>query len=301
VARVPGRQRLHDIDRDGRVLLAVESMRVGAIYGRGDEERDLGWLDSSFAMQLSPDGKALLLNEQGEGGGPRYSVYLRGIDGSPAVRLGDGFGGTFSPDGRWVATILLGDPPRLALLPIGPGEPRTLPATGIVYQFPGWFPDGRRLVFAGVQSGHGMRLYEQELSGAPPRPITPEGFGDLAPPPVSPDSKWAATLGPGGRAFLVPLGGGEPVPLPELQPGDVPMGFSPDGQALYCRRGGGVSVEFVRFDLRRRTRQIVRTARPADPTGIVALFPFDVSPGTGAYVYSYVRILSDLFLVEGLR
>jgi len=301
VARVPGRLRLHDIDRDGRVLLAVENIRVGAVYARGDEERDLSWLDASFATQLAPDGKALLLSEQGEGGGSHYSVYLRGIQGSPAVRLGEGFGGTFSPDGRWVATILLGDPPRLALLPTGPGESRTLPATGIVYRFPGWFPDGRRLVFGGIQSGHRMRLYEQELSGQAPRPITPEGFGDMDPSPVSPDSRWAGTLGPGGRAFLVPLGGGEPVPLPELQPGDRPIRFSPDGQALYCSQSGSVSVDFVRFDLRRRIRQVVRTVRPADPTGIVALFPTDVSPSTGAYVYSYIRTLSDLFLVEGLR
>jgi hypothetical protein len=197
--------------------------------------------------------------------------------------------------------MLLGDPPQLALLPTGTGEPRTLPATGILYQFPGWFPDGRRLVFAGLQGGQGMRLYEQEVSGAPPKPITPEGFGDTDPPAVSPDSRWAGTLGRGGRAFLVPLGGGEPVPLPELQPGDRPLRFAPDGRALYCGRGGSVSVEFVRFDLRRRARQVVRTARPADPTGIVYMFPMDVSPRTGAHVYSYIRTLSDLFLMEGLR
>ena len=50
-----------------------------------------------------------------------------------------------------------------------------------------------------------------------------------------------------------------------------------------------------------RYRDVVRTGRAADPTGIVYLFPADVSPRTGVYVYSYIRTLSDLSLAEGLR
>ena len=53
-------------------------------------ERDLSWLDWTQPVALTEDGTTLLMTEEGEGGGPGYGVYLRKLDGSPAVRLGDG-------------------------------------------------------------------------------------------------------------------------------------------------------------------------------------------------------------------
>jgi len=55
-------------------------------------ERDISWLDLTYALDMSADGRTLLLNEDGEGGGPRRSVYLRHTYGSPPVRLGEGLG-----------------------------------------------------------------------------------------------------------------------------------------------------------------------------------------------------------------
>jgi eukaryotic-like serine/threonine-protein kinase len=56
------------------------------------KEKDLSWLDWSRPGSLSPDGKTILFQEAGEGGGPKYAVYLRNTDGSPAIRLGEGSG-----------------------------------------------------------------------------------------------------------------------------------------------------------------------------------------------------------------
>ncbi|MGH9367965.1 MAG: WD40 repeat domain-containing serine/threonine protein kinase, partial [Thermoanaerobaculia bacterium] len=56
VTRTPGGLKLHDIARSGRVLLTRESPRVG-ILGmlQGDtRERDMSWLDYSFAADLAP-------------------------------------------------------------------------------------------------------------------------------------------------------------------------------------------------------------------------------------------------------
>ncbi|HEY3121221.1 MAG TPA: WD40 repeat domain-containing protein, partial [Vicinamibacteria bacterium] len=303
VLRIPGRLNLQDIDARGRVLLTNEHVRVGAVYGSVEtgEERDVSWLESSFAVSLTPDGRKILINEQGEGAGQRYGVYIRDADGSPAVRLGDGLVGAFSPDGRFVATITMDEPPRLAVLPTGAGEARTLPAIGVNYWSIGWFPDGRRLVSAGPEPDHGSRLYVQDLTAGPPRSFTGEGFGSIVYVAVSPDGKWAAAAGPGRMPFLCPIEGGRPVPLSGLQPGDGPLRFSPDGRWLYLARAGETSSQIVRFDVEAQVAEVRRELRPRDPYGVLVTAPTDITPDGRHYVYTYLRELSDLFLVEGLR
>ena len=67
------------------------------------------------------------------------------------------------------------------MLPTGAGEPRALPRHGIkAFSWAGWFPDGKRILFAGFEEGKGQRMYVQDLSGGAPRPITPEGVAERA-------------------------------------------------------------------------------------------------------------------------
>src|SRR5664279_5625921 len=56
-----------------------------------EKDRDLSLLDWSLVRDLSPDGKLLLFDETGEGGGARHALYMRSTDGSPAVQLGSGW------------------------------------------------------------------------------------------------------------------------------------------------------------------------------------------------------------------
>ena len=92
LARVAGSVRLDDVAASGRVLLTHQHIKQHLVaLGPGDNrERDLSWLDYSLAEAISADGRAVLFNEGGEGGGPGYSAFLRRTDGSPAVRLGEG-------------------------------------------------------------------------------------------------------------------------------------------------------------------------------------------------------------------
>ncbi|MGB6386210.1 MAG: protein kinase, partial [Terriglobales bacterium] len=106
LARVPGELTLLDVRRDGSVLLTRGNDRAGLIgLAPGDtKERDLSWLDWSVPGDLSADGRTVLFGETGEGGGPKYAVYLRKTDGSPAIRLSEGIGLGLSPDGKWALT-----------------------------------------------------------------------------------------------------------------------------------------------------------------------------------------------------
>ncbi len=120
---------LHDISRDGRVLVEREITTREIFFASvGDaRERNLSWLEQSSVASLSPDGGVLLFSEQGESGGEKGAVYLRKTDGSPAVRLGDGRALALSPEGKWALALVPSDAsPRLVLLPTGAGEPRPI-------------------------------------------------------------------------------------------------------------------------------------------------------------------------------
>src|SRR5262249_36495712 len=107
LARVPGILRLHDLVRGGRALMTRDTNRseVHGLPPGEQEERGLSWLDWSRVFDISSDGKTILFSESGEGGGAGYSVYVRGMDGSPAVRLGEGSSQGLSPDGKWALAI----------------------------------------------------------------------------------------------------------------------------------------------------------------------------------------------------
>ncbi|MGH9896539.1 MAG: hypothetical protein ACREA0_31975, partial [bacterium] len=135
---------LQDVSRDGRVLLSHEAERRGIIATTASDPRghDWSWFDRSFARDLSPDGKTILFDESGEGGGPNHSVFLRRLDGSPPVRLGDGFGIALSPDGKWA--LVRNNEGEVQALPTGAGEAHSIQAGNVPIFGTGWFPDGKR-------------------------------------------------------------------------------------------------------------------------------------------------------------
>ncbi len=187
------------------MLLSRDQSRVGMI-GRGPEasqERELSWLDSSSACDLSADGQWLLFTESGEGGGPHYGAYLRRTDGSPAVHLGEGQATTLSPDGKWALSILYGTSSELRILPTGAGEVKTVPQGSIArFHWASFLPDGSGILFTGNEAGKGLRIYAQSSSGGAARPVTPEGVGYLL--PVTRDGKFVPSTPPTGACGSIP-------------------------------------------------------------------------------------------------
>ena len=104
VYRAPGMLFLLDISADGKVLLCRQTSRYGLVAwdAKVGEERDLTWFDSGNLAALSADGSRVLFHEDGEAVGAKPVIYIRGTDGSPAVRLGEGYPCDLSPDGQWV-------------------------------------------------------------------------------------------------------------------------------------------------------------------------------------------------------
>src|SRR6185437_7099848 len=166
VNRIPATPTLYDIARDGRVLLGQNIFQILA-YARGpgqDQEHDVTIQNWSGASAISPDGRQVLVNEEGANSGPDYDVYVRATDGAAPERVGDGVGYDSSPDMKWVlSSLILRIPRQLYLIPLGPGETKQITHDSIDRSYARFLPDGKNVVFSGTEPGHKSRIYVQTI------------------------------------------------------------------------------------------------------------------------------------------
>jgi len=302
VARVPGLLLIQDIARDGRVLLKQAQWPSSMIClpPGSSKEVDLSWFDLSTGKGLSDDGKNILFDEEGIAAGGKGGVYLRGTDGSPAIHLNEGNAVGLSPDGKWA---LATDPRGLVLLPVGAGQSRVLSTEGLEFHSAGWFPDGKRILLSAAQHGRLPKLYVQEIEGGTPRPITPEGV-EIG--PVSPDGNFVMGRGPGPAVFLYPVSGGTPRAVPGVEADDRLIRWDAEGKKVFLARAEGpASLSIYRFDPASGQRELWKKLAPADSTGLgrftdAADYAL-LTPDGKVYSYSFMRDLSYLFVVEGLK
>ncbi len=290
---------IYDVSRSGAILFSRNSSRreiVGSAAGA--PERNLTWLNYSFPADISRDGRFLLFDEQQI---QPNGIYLRGLDGSPAVLLGEGKSFELSPDGRWaLASAELGSD-TIVLLPTGAGQTRKITLSGVRCQFAKFFPDGDRILFGGSEPGRGVRIFIVPLSGGKPQSVTSEGISFVNQDPISPDGKFVVATGPDRRPTIYPIGPGEPRPVPGLSGDDYVGRWSSDGRALYvfnvAARPGAVDL----LDVATGKRTPWKEFHPPDPAGVIQIAPFLMTADGSSYVYSYRRILDELYVVTGLK
>ena len=306
VATGPGQLTLQDISRDGRALFILRNLRFGLLGVVSGEttERDFSALDWSVLPLLSDDRKTVVFTEEGAGAGAGYSVYSRKLDGSPAVRLGEGLALAISPDGKWVLTcLMLSKPPQIVLLPTGAGEPRSFPNDSIDHahfeEFAAFLPDGKRIVFVGHEPGRPTRVFVQDLTGGAARPVTPEGVVASL---LSPDGK-SLLIRTSDKGFvLTPMEGGPSRAVPGLEPEDRPLRWASDGRTVFAGEARhALPARVFRVDSETGRREVWREFRPADPAGITDVAPLAISADGKTIVFKYARALSELYIVEGLK
>jgi Tol biopolymer transport system component len=300
----PGGLTMHDVSRTGRWLVTRDDYRVeiSVLAPGASAERDLSWLDWSGFPFLSRDGHMLLFNDESPAAGPNYRVCLRTTDGGPVVTLGEGLGYGFSPDGKWVLATI-DTPPQLVIYPTGPGETRRLPRGDLeAYHWASWFPDGKNVLVSGNEASKASRCYAQDVSGGLPRPVTPEGttFGM-----VSPDGLQILYWTPAGPYFVEPAGGGTAQPVPGLTTAlgstNQVIRWSADGRALYLFQGANLPFRIERLDLASGRRVLVHEVAPADRAGVLQGGVAALTDDATSYAYGYIRMPSQLFVVEGAR
>jgi serine/threonine protein kinase/Tol biopolymer transport system component len=302
LARVAGALILQDVSHDGLALVTRDHWR-NEITGVGPGEsrgHDLSWLDNSGLRDISSDGGMILFDESGEGGGPRHSIYLRKLDGSAPVRLGDGLASGLSSDGKWALARTDGDKePRLSILPTGAGMPKILPLKGMNVVGARWFADGKRLLILGNESGHGLQLFVQDVGDGSVHSVTPDGISAAPRMNPSPDGRFALARGPDGEAALFPVEGGTPIRIQLAN--EEPVQWSADGRAVYVFQPGEFPAKVYRVDLATGRREPWRELWPADSTGVLGIGRLFVSADGKACAFGYQRLLSNLYVVEGLK
>jgi serine/threonine protein kinase/Tol biopolymer transport system component len=307
VLQTPGWTEIMDIAPDGRVLLLRQNPRTNVIYRSpgASKDRSLSWFDWSTSADLSSDGRTLLFSEWGEAAGGMPIVYRRDTEGSDAVRLGEGKALALAPapDRKWVLALKAGPPPELILLPTGAGESRVLPRSGIQDYYSGaFFPDGKKLLFAGEGSDHVPRSFVQDFDGGKARAVTAEGIRATL---ISPDGKSLAAYGPDEDYYLTPADGGKPERIRGAEVGDELIQWSDDGRYLYVRGANESVVELFRIDLVSGQRKPWKILEVPDNVGFIGIEAapgaIRVTPDGKSYVYTFWQARGELYIAEGLK
>jgi eukaryotic-like serine/threonine-protein kinase len=299
VANVPGGVWLED-RRNDTVLMITHRQRVGirGIAPGQKEEHELGWFGWSIIAGMTPDGRKIAFVESGDGGGPNYTVFVRDTDGSPPARIGEGNCDGISPDAKWVVT----NPARggpLSLVPTGAGEARQFTHDSVSYRGVVWMHDGKHVLAQGIESGHSPRTYMIDLGTGESKPITPDGVSGTL---LSPDGKSIAVYGSDGKLAIWPLDGSGIRPIPGLDSSYYATRWSPDGLSLYVA-SSRVQEKLAKVYVLNVTTgkmELWKTfgENVAGMAGAGApLFSTDGS----AYAYGYSSVLSEAYVVTGLK
>jgi eukaryotic-like serine/threonine-protein kinase len=241
--------------------------------------------EQGTANALSADGRSLLITDQTE-----LTTWLRRVERPEPVRLGEGEALGFSSDMRSVLSVIYGPPSRLSVLPIGPGETKALPnPDGLTITAGSWLPDGKHVVFLGAVRNGPLRGYLQNVHDGKLRPFTDPGmsagrFWEL---PVSPDGSRVAIL---GAASEVPTTGR----------GEYPVEWTADGRALFVAEPSNVPHRVFKIDLSTGRRELWKELRPSQAAGI-RWSAVSVTPDGRTFLHMYSRLLSNLYVAEGIR
>ena len=299
MTNVPGGMWLED-QRNGSILSVVHRQRVGirGVAAGQKVEHELGWFGWSILRDMTPDGHKIAFEEEGNGGGPNYTVYLRDLDGSPPVRIGEGYCEGISPDAKWVATRL----PKggaLSLVPTGAGEARQLTHDSVQYGHVVWMPDGKNLLAIGIEPGHGTRTYNINLESGDSKPVTPEGvFGTL----LSPDGQSILVRGTDSKLGVWPLDGSGIRPIPGLDATYYARQWTSDGKSIYVSSSKLAEriAKVYLVNVATGKMEFWKSFGENVPGMAGAGAPLFSKDGS-AYAYLYSTVLSEAYVVTGMK
>ena len=293
---------LHDISKDGRVLITNLEQRTKLLFRAPEdkEDRDLSWLDWSLMTALSRDGKLVVFSESGEGAGANTTTYVRGTSGAPAVQLGAGSFPSLSPDGQHVVAYEK-NPFGIVVYPVGTGQPKRIPMPNFTINRAGLLPDNKGIWFNASEPQHKSRFYITNLAGEKPRPVTAEGVFSTFP-GLTPDGKYLTGLSV-VKLLLYPVDGGDPQVPVGLREGERIAGGTLDGQWFFVFARNQMPTKIWKLEWRTGRRELLTDVTSTERAGMMGINTMMVIPDGKSYSYAYSlpQHLSELHCVEGLK
>jgi eukaryotic-like serine/threonine-protein kinase len=292
---------MQDVSRGGRWLVTHDDQqdRIFARPPGAAADRDLSWLNASQQPILSADGRLVAFTDAGPSAGNNYAAMLRQTDGSPVVRLGEGYPSDLSADGRFVLVIVQSTSARLTLYPTGAGQARRLDHGEFESISDAKFFRGeRRLLICGNEPGRAPRCYVRGLDDTTLHPVTPEGTDGGF---VSPDGRQIVAHLVSGGYRLFPVDGGASRPAPSLTAGEQVFGWSEDGRAVWVCNPNQIPTRVDRVDAVTGRRAALETIAPQDRSGLLSVVWLSLARDPRVYAYQTRDYVSTLFTVQGVR
>lgn len=301
VAQIPGGMVLQDINAGGDVLIARINPRTSMFWGNADRGslEDISLFDWSRAAALTPDGRLLLFDESGEGGGQQYSVYLYNTASRKPERLGEGRAIDLSDDGHWVLTQAANDPSRVMLVSVDQHKSSAVFTDGLIYQWAKFFPNPGclEILLGASQPGHVLQLYRQRLPGGHPQPIPSRSeMNDVV---INDGGNLIVGLDEESRISVLDLRTGT-IRSVNNSRGVLPVRFMSGNQILTSRYDNGV-INLNTLDTTNGEMLPYRRFETADNTGTAHISPLRITKNLKQFVFSRSQILSDLFTVSGWK
>jgi hypothetical protein len=194
----------------------------------------------------------------------------------------------------------------MTIVPTGAGDSRMVPVPGIE-SIGGaqWLPDGAHVVLWANEPAQAFRGWVIGTNGEGRRPITPP---DVMAPAFTNSNK---ALAPDGRSVLVanldgkwslyPVDGGPPQPVAHLKADDQVVQWADTPRTVYVRKRGSLPLRIARVNLDTGQREPWHDLMPGDPAGVADVNSVIIASDGRHYAYSSFRLLTELYLLEGVR
>ena len=101
--------------------------------------------------------------------------------------------------------------------------------------------------------------------------------------------------------WIVPVEGKGKAQVKGILPREVLQSWTEDGKGLYVFERGTLPTQIVRVDIATGRREPWKEFVPTDPAGIRGITNFETTRDGRRVAFNYKRVLSQLFLVEGLK
>ena len=226
-----------DIARDGRLLATRRNKlyRMWVHTARDSVARDVSWLNASVKPTISRDGVLVAFTDVSKKAGANYATMTRRVDGSPAVRIGEGLVVCISRDKQWLLSARPTVPVQLMMYPVGAGASRRLDHGEFeAISDAELLGDGTQVMLCGKEPKRSSRCYVLPLSSASSSPaalraITPEGVSAAL---AAPDGRTIVARSAEGGDRRYSISDGASVPMAGVAADDVVLRFSPYAQSL---------------------------------------------------------------------
>jgi len=117
--------------------------------------------------------------------------------------------------------------------------------------------------------------------------------------PVSPDGSQVWMQGPDNLPYLYPVSGGPRVSMKGVNPGERIIRWSEKGE-LYVSNLIGIPQRITRVDLATGRRTPHKELMPSQSAG-VRRTELSITPDGRTVLFSYSRLLAELYVVNGLK